>query len=113
MRINDAIARADELRLNTISDEQKYTWVYELECSVCEMMGKEEPEKNFPEDIELSMPAAHEDVYVKHLCAKIDYFNGETELYANDSVIFDAAMAEARSWYIRKHGAKSYGNWRV
>ena len=113
MRINEAIARADELRLNTISDEQKYTWVYELECSVAEMMGKEAPGKNFPENIALLMPAAHEDVYVKYLCAKIDYYNGETELYANDSVIYDAAMAEARSWYIRTHGAKNYGNWRV
>lgn len=113
MKINEAIARADDLRMNTISEEQKYTWVYELECSVCEMMGKELPKKNFPEDIVLNMPEAHEDVYVKYLCAKIDYYNGETDLYANDSVIYDEAMAEARSWYIRNHGAKSYGNWRV
>ena len=112
VKINEAIARADELRMNTISDEQKYTWVYELECSVCEMMGKEEPEKKFPENIGLSMPAAHEDIYVKYLCSKIDYYNGETDLYANDFAIYNEAMSEARAWYIRNHGAKSYGNWR-
>lgn len=114
MRINEAIARADELRMNTISEEQKYTWVYEMECSVCEMMGKELPIKNFPDNIDLSMPAAHEDVYVKFLCSKIDYYNGESELYANDKAIYNEAMAEAGAWYIRTMGAKNNkGNWRI
>ena len=97
--------------MNTISEEQKYTWAYELECTVCEMMGKEMPEKNFPEDIVLSMPAAHEDVYVKYLAAKIDYYNGESALYANDQAIFQDAIADARAWYIRTHGAKNHGGW--
>lgn len=113
MKINETIARADELRLNTISDEQKYTWVYELECSIAEMMDKPVPQKRFPEDITLMMPAAHEDVYVKHLCAKIDYYNGETELYANDTAIYNEAMSEARAWYIRNYGAKAHGGWKV
>ena len=111
MRINTAIARADDLRLNTISEEQKYTWAYELECTVCEMMGKKPPTKNFPEDIELSMPEAHEDVYVKYLAAKIDYYNGESALYANDQAIFQDAMADARAWYLRSYGAKNHGGW--
>ena len=101
------------MRLNTISQEQKYTWLYEFECSVCEMMGKDTPRKNFPEDIELSMPSAHEDIYVKCLAAKIDYYNGEGALYANDQTIFEDAWADARAWYIRTHDAKNYGNWRV
>jgi hypothetical protein len=113
MKINTAIARADDLRLNTIPEEQKYTWVYELECTVCEMMGKELPAKNFPDNIELSMPEAHEDVYVKYLAAKIDYYNGESALYANDQAIFQDAMADARAWYLRNFGAKNYGNWSI
>ena len=113
MRINEAIARADELRLNTISEEQKYTWVFELECTVCEMMGRASPKKNFPEDITLSMPSEHEDVYVKYLAAKIDYYNGESALYANDQAIFQDAMADARAWYLRNYGAKNYGNWSI
>lgn len=113
MTINDAIAKAGELRLNAISEEQKYTWVYELECSVCEMMGKEPPKKEFPKDIELSMPAAHEDVYVKYLAAKIDYYNGETALYANDLAIYNEAMDAARAWYIRNNRPASSGGWRV
>ena len=113
MTINDAIAKAGELRLNAISEEQKYAWVYELECSVCEMMGKEPPKKEFPKDIELSMPEAHEDVYVKYLAAKIDYYNGETALYANDLAIYNEAMDAARAWYIRNNRPASSGGWRV
>lgn len=113
MRINDAIAKAGELRLNAISEEQKYTWVYELECSVCEMMGKEIPKKEFPKDIELSMPEAHEDVYVKYLAAKIDYYNGESALYSNDLAIYNEAMEAATSWWIRNNRPASSGGWRV
>lgn len=101
------------MRINAIAQEQKYTWVYEFECRVCEMTGAKYKKKNFPEDIELSMPQEHEDIYVKYLAAKIDYYNGEGELYANDQTIFEDAWADARSWYIRTHGAKNHGNWRV
>lgn len=113
MRINDAIARADALRPNVLSDEQKYTWVFELECEVSELMGRELPLTRFPENIELMMPSAHEDVYVKYLAAQIDYYNGESALYANDQAIFEDAWARARAWYVRTHEPKNYGNWRV
>ena len=113
MRINDAISKADELRPNVISDEQKYTWLFELECEVAEIMGKIHPHKRFPENIDLLMPEAHEDVYVKYLAAKIDYYNGESKLYANDQTIFQDAMADARAWYLRNYDAKNYGNWSI
>ena len=111
--INDAIARADELRMNAISEEQKYTWVYELECSVCEMMGKQSPKKNFPQDIELSMPDEHADVYVKYLAAKIDYYNGEAAMYANDLAIYNDAMETAQAWWARNHEPTQRSSWKV
>lgn len=113
MKINEAIARADELRLNAISDEQKYTWAYELECSICEMMGKSSPAKEFPKDIDLSMPDEHADVYVKHLAAKIDYYNGEMSLYANDMAIYNEAMENARAWWVRNHRPTVGARWKV
>lgn len=112
MTINDAIAGANELRLNALSVEQKYTWIYELECSICEMMGKPSPVKNFPENITLSMPPEHEDVYVKYLAAKIDYYNGETALYANDYAVYSEAADAAQAWWIR-HNRPSGRRWRV
>ena len=113
MTINDVIAKADELRINTLSDEQKYRWVYEFECSVREMMGEKKPDEVFPGDFELSMPSEHADVYVKHLAAKIDYYNGEMALYANDMAIFNEAMDAARAWWIRQHRPASSGRWVV
>lgn len=113
LEINDAIARADELRLNAISDEQKYRWVYELECSVREMMGEESLQKTFPENFELAMPEEHANVYVKYLAAKIDYYNGEMSLYANDMAIYNEAMDAARAWLIRNRRPASGSKWKV
>ena len=113
MKYTDAIARANELRLNTLSDEQKARWVYELECRVAEMEGKEEPEWNFPCDDELLLPERHADVYVKYLVAMMDFASGENEQYANDTVVFEDAFDEARTWWIRNNRPVSSGGWKV
>lgn len=112
LKINEAIARANELRINALSDEQKYRWVFELECSVCEMMGIDSPNKVFPEDFELSLPKEHADVYVKYLVAQIDYYNGEMAMYANDKAIYNEAMSQAEAWLVRHRKPKS-SRWRV
>ena len=113
MKITDAIAKADGLRMNTLEDEQKAKWLYELDCSVAEMMGRDAPTWKFPDDRELLMPVQHEDIYVKYLVAMIDYFNGESALYANDITLYESAMAEARAWWIRNNRPKSVGGWVV
>lgn len=113
MTYSDVIARANELRINTVSDEQKNKWVYELECRIAEMMGKEDPEWIFPSNAELLLPARHDDVYVKYLVAMIDFSSGENEQYANDTVVFENAFAEARAWWIRNNRPTSAGGWKV
>jgi hypothetical protein len=113
MQINDAIVKADELRMNSLDDEQKARWLYELDCEIADMMGVSVPEWDFPCERELLMSTPHEDIYVKYLVAMIDYYNGEGELYANDITIFNDAYAKARAWWIRHNRPKSAGNWRV
>ena len=113
MTINDAMVKADNLRMNALDDEQKARWLYELDCEIAEMMGKEIPEWKFPCERELLMGAPHEDIYVKYLVAMIDYYNGEGELYANDITIFNDAMKKARAWWIRNNRPASSGSWRV
>lgn len=113
MKAQDAIARANELRLNAFTDEQKSRWIYELEVDVAEMMGTELPEFTIPYKNDLLMPERHEGVYVKYLIAMIDYYNNESKLYANDFEIFNEAMHEARSWWIRNNKPKPKGGWRV
>jgi hypothetical protein len=114
MTYTDVIARADELRVNTVSDEQKHKWVYELECRIAEMMGKNDPEWIFPNgEAELLLPPRHDDVYVKYLVAMIDFASVENEQYANDTVVFEDAFNEARSWWIRNNRPASSGAWKV
>ena len=113
MKTNDAIVKADNLRLNTLDDEQKARWIYELDCEIAEMMEIEAPEWVFPTDRELLMPAEHADLYVKYLVAMIDYYNGEGELYVNDITIYNDAMKKARAWWIRHNRPASAGKWRV
>lgn len=113
MTTNDAIARADELRLNGVSDEDKARWLYEIECRVADVMGREEPKFTFPQEAELLLSPRFEDIYVKYLCAMIDSAQGEGEAYANDRVIFEDAWAEFKSWWIRNNRPKSGGQWKV
>lgn len=115
MTLNTAIQRANELRLNTLTDEQKAAWVWDLDNQMGEMM-KIPPRPNpWPEfrDVELLMPAPHEEIYPLYLVCKIDYYNQEMGLYSNDRAIYDAAMREARAWWRRHHRPRRNRNWKV
>lgn len=106
MRAKLAISRADALRPNTISEEQKAAWLSDLDGQLSEML-EVEPQKNpFPEDFALLMPAPHEEIYQLYLICKIDYYNQEFTMYANDLAVYEAALAEAQAWYRRHHKPK-------
>lgn len=113
MTTREAITRADELRPNCISAEQKVAWLRELEGEFAELMGMELPENKWPEDQPLLMPEPYDGCYVNHLCVKIDLGNQETEAYANDMVIRNASVREAKAWYRRNNKPRYRGNWRV
>lgn len=113
MNYTDVLARADELRLNSIDDEQKARWVFEFECRVAEVMGAEDPVWVFPSYEELLLPERYVDLYVKYLSAAIDAAQGEGETYANDRVIFEDAWSEFKSWWIRHNRPASGGQWKV
>jgi len=114
MTVKEAMRRADALRMNTVSDEQKAAWVSDLDGQLAEMFGIEPPVNNWPEeDRVLLMPPPHEEIYQLYLICKIDYYNQEMKLYANDLAIYNAALAEAQAWYRRHHRPRCDGNWRV
>ena len=98
MKASEAITQADALRPNTISDDQKILWLYELEADLSElMMIWEAPlPGNYPtDDPDLLMPKGHDQIYVLYLMAMID--NG------NDFANFNQAYLEARQWWVRTH----------
>lgn len=114
MNVKEAIARADALRENTISEEQKAAWLHALDCEIAEMMGVDAPENTWPDDRALLLAEKQfENVYVLYLCTMISYFFGETSQYENDSTLFNAAYAKTRAWWIRNHRPQRGGNWRL
>ena len=113
MTVKEAVKRADALRMNTVSEEQKAAWVCDLDGQLAEMFGVEQPANTWPEDRVLLMPSPHEEIYQLYLICKIDYYNQEMKLYANDLAIYNTALAEAQAWYRRTHRPASSGNWSV
>lgn len=113
MYLKEAIKRCDQMRPNTIDEEMKAEWLYELEGRLAHVMNAPSPERVWPEDSELSMPAPYEQVYERYLCAMIDLANQETDLYANDAAFFEQTWAEATAWWNRTHRPEPSQNWKV
>ena len=114
MTVTDTISQADELRLNTISDEQKAAWVMGLDQQIGERIDVASYVQSWPAgDGELLLPAPYDRVYVLYLCSQIDYYNNETALYGNDKAVYDEAMSEAMAWWRRQHCPDNTGNVQV
>lgn len=114
MTVTDTISQADELRLNTISDEQKAAWVMGLDQQIGERIDMDSYVHSWPAgDGELLLPAPYDRVYVLYLCSQIDYYNNETALYGNDKAVYDEAMREAMAWWRRQHCPDNTGNVQV
>ena len=114
MTVTDTLSQADELRLNTISDEQKAAWVMGLDQQIGERIDITSYVHNWPAgDGELLLPAPYDRVYVLYLCSQIDYYNNETALYGNDKAVYDEAMSEAMAWWRRQHCPDNTGNVQV
>lgn len=114
MTVTDTISQADELRLNTISDEQKAAWVMGLDQQIGERIDMDAYVHSWPAgDGELLLPAPYDRVYVLYLCSQIDYYNNETALYGNDKAVYDEAMSEAMAWWRRQHCPDNTGNVQV
>lgn len=114
MKVSEAISQANDLRDNTLADEQKATWLVGLDGEIAEIMGVEAPANTWPEtDADLLMPAPHDDVYPMYLVAMIDYYNQESGMYANDMQVFNTAMSSARAWWRRNHKPDKQEYWKV
>lgn len=113
MTARKAIVNANRLRPNTLDEEKKFGWLYELDGKLAEMFGVDIPEDPFPEDGELLMPVPYDNIYEFYLCAMIDFYNQEGALYQNDMAMFDAAYSEALAWYRRTHEPECTRTWKV
>ena len=104
MKLKEAIRKADALRPNTLDEEQKVKWVVELEGEIAEIERTDLPEDGWAEqDPVLLMPYPKDEIYVYYLMAKIDFANEEMQLYADDSVVANERITEAKAWWVRNH----------
>lgn len=70
-----------------------------------------EPEKPFPwpYDVEADMqtvllvPEPYSDVYIKYISVQVDYYNGESERYANSMIMFNMAQDAFSAWHNRNN----------
>ena len=113
MTMGEAITQANELRINTMSDEEKKRWLHELDCDMAETMEVDVPYEDMSDDRLLLVQSPHDNIYVYYLVARIDYFNQEIQMYQNDMIMFNEMLANARA-YIRRHKKHSFrGNWKI
>lgn len=115
MTTEKAIELADELRPNSISKKQKYDWMYELDGKLAKFMGKELPTNPFPNEGTLLMEYPYDNIYSLYLIAQYDLYNQDADLYQVDSVLFNNALDEAKSGWIREHNPSKgkHQNWGV
>lgn len=106
MNTRKAISTADSIRPNTIDDQLKASWLWEMEADVAELMDVELPECTFPEDQELLMPFPHDSFYHLYLCAMIDSVLEDTQLYINDMTMANNAKEDSFRWWRRHHMKK-------
>lgn len=107
MNAFEAIKKADELRPNTFSEQQKYEWLIKEEGEIALMMNKEQPKNMYPSlTQELLMPAPFDYIYELYLICVIDFYNQESDLYQNDKTVFEEEKRNALAWYRRENMPK-------
>lgn len=120
MKVSEAMIRATEMRPTAMSEPEKARIVEGLDLRIAEMMANTlTPEDRsvsgvWPEtDRELLLPEPYCEVYTLYLAAQIDYYNRETDLYANDVAAYSAALSEAQAWWRQRNHPRKSGDWRV
>ena len=113
MTIIEAINKIDTLKPNSYTQLDKIKWLSELDGSIkVEIIDTHEggsdiafSEYGETTDIntKLLVSAPHEDLYIKWLESKIDYYNAEYGKYNNSSIAFNNAYSVFEKYYNRHH----------
>lgn len=117
MKIIEAINRADQLKPNTYTQEEKVRWLSSLDtlifnniisnhkdAEVEEFSGYDE--NTDIEETELLAPAPYDEMYIHWINSKIDLHNGEYTKYNNDVAVYNDYMNNFSNFYNRGHMPK-------
>ena len=113
MTLGDIIDRADRLRYNAFSREEKLGWLLQLEHTVKRnILDTHEGGLTFQEpgeDTPLTAPEGFEGMYLHWLQAQIDLHSGEPERYNASISVFNTEYTAFESWYNRSYPPKGAG----
>lgn len=94
----------DRVKVNAYTDEDKFSWLNELDGLIQRTVMQTEPVKmNFPQDMskELLAPFPHDSIYPLWVEAMIDYRNKEFANYNNAVLMFNEKFEDYKKAYIR------------
>ena len=103
----DILTQVDLLCPNQYSQEQKLSWLGELEGRIyldvhlATQQQLEQVWQRWPGTLVVGWP--YSDVYVHWLLAKLHQANGELELYQNRMESFNTSYQTYVNWYIRTY----------
>jgi hypothetical protein len=119
MTIAEAIARLDNLKFNTYSQEQKISWLSELDGRIKlkiidtheghEQISFSGYNQDTPKDTVLLVGSPFEDIYLRWMEAQVDYCNKEFDLYNSSITMFNAALTQLENHYNMHHMPLSRG----
>lgn len=119
MTIIDAISRADRLKPNTYSQQDKVNWLSTLDGIVKKEIidthegGEDVRFEGYNDDTtlttELLIPAPYDEVYIRYLEMQIDYANGEYGKYNNSAAAYNTAFSAYEKYYNREHTPRHHG----
>ena len=117
MTINEAITITDAMKPNMYTDEDKIRWLSDLDMAIkTEIIDTHEGGEDtaqfsgYTEDTdqstELLVKPPYDEIYLRHLEARIDYSNAEYSKYNNSITAYNAVYSAYERYYNRTHMAK-------
>lgn len=113
MDIRTCINRCDELKPNTITQEQKVAWLSELDRNLydtffCDFEGSIRPVEKYGPDMsaQLLVDDAFSSLYLYWLFAQIDFTLSEIDRFNNDMALYNQALEAFQKEYMRTHRGK-------
>lgn len=105
MTINQAIETACSIRPNILPKSTFFTWINTIEGRIYTDILSQDFTSTYTEqnaNDELYVPEPFCEVYIHYLISMIDHANGEYNLYANDSQLFNESYESFAKFYKRK-----------
>ena len=119
MQIIEAIQKTDELRFNSFSEEEKISWLNQLDWLIYRNIMEEH--EDCPEfegyreaelDQELLVPEPFCAMYIYWLQAQMDLVTGETDRYNANILTFNHEYEGYEAWYKKHHMPLAHGPFR-